>query len=414
MKKGCLGCLGCGGVIVIGFAILIITAYNYLGTAVKEVAEEMVPQITQTDFKIENLDLALLSGQVKLDGLELANTKGFKEKNVFEIKEFNINLGVTSLLSDTIILEEFVFDGLHINFELLEDLSTTNIVELKKNIDRSTGNYDETGEKYKKEVDEVVKLANPAGGLTDLIKKFDAKDINKALDQIDKGLSSETPEIPEEKKIGKKLIIKRFYIGGGKITAYLPYLKKPVTFEMETIELLNLGENTEDASETIYLLVKAVTETANKSIKKYLKKEFLKDIKKSIDKDLIKAKGIDLLDKYSDGKAGKLAKEVDVYENLSKPEKKKMVEEKSLEVIEEYTTKETKEIAEEAIKFDKLSDSEKEKEVEEKTVELIEKVLPKEIEKEKIENIFKKIKDSKKKSKEEKIEDGVNLLKSFF
>ena len=82
--------------------------------------------------------LSLLGGSAGVSAMEIGNPPGFKTKNCFSVGHVQIGASPTSLLSDTIVVNEITIDRPEVTIELVG--TGTNLGALMANLDRKVGN----------------------------------------------------------------------------------------------------------------------------------------------------------------------------------------------------------------------------------------------------------------------------------
>lgn len=110
-----------------------------IGRIVKAGAEGFLPQITGTKVSLESAGFSLLSGRVNIKNFIIYNPEGYKSEYAFKLGRLKIDLDLWSLFSDKIVVDEFLVDEMNVCYE--QGLSSCNIYEIKKNIDK----YSKTG-----------------------------------------------------------------------------------------------------------------------------------------------------------------------------------------------------------------------------------------------------------------------------
>lgn len=171
MKKKWLIAAGVLLAIVIIAAIALVMRLDELIT---KAVNTYGPEITGTEVRVENVRVSFLSGKAAIENFTLGNPKGFRSPRAMKVASASVNLELTSLMSDTIVIGRL---------EIVEPDIT-----------------------YEKR------------GGTDNFKL-----IAKHAEQKAK----EAGLVPEEtggKKPGKKLLVRDFVVNGGRVTLYTPDL----------------------------------------------------------------------------------------------------------------------------------------------------------------------------------------------
>ncbi|MBE6452068.1 MAG: AsmA family protein [Alphaproteobacteria bacterium] len=131
MKKRIL--LGFLGILVIG----LILAGIFLENIVKSAVYKFGSQITGTEVTLNGFNLSPLSGEVAIKGLSVANPEKYKSKDILTLGGVAVKVNLSSLLSDTVIIEYITVDKPVITYEMLS-LTQNNIKQLQANISKNT------------------------------------------------------------------------------------------------------------------------------------------------------------------------------------------------------------------------------------------------------------------------------------
>ena len=98
--------------LVLFILILVWALPLWIGPVVTTVANKVVPGKIGTDFNLSEFGFNQYSGKVHVGGLTIANPEGFSKENCVDLTDLNVNVAMTTLLSDKIHVEEVVLDGL--------------------------------------------------------------------------------------------------------------------------------------------------------------------------------------------------------------------------------------------------------------------------------------------------------------
>ena len=87
--------------ITLGILLLIIVAlYIWAGQLVKLGTEKFLPPIVGVPVKVNSVSLSLFEGEFKINGLTIANPKGYGNSPAFSVKKVRVELDMQSLFSD--------------------------------------------------------------------------------------------------------------------------------------------------------------------------------------------------------------------------------------------------------------------------------------------------------------------------
>jgi uncharacterized protein involved in outer membrane biogenesis len=217
-------------VIIIGFLVF---GISNLGPIIKKGVNTYGSEITKTEVRLGDVDVALLSGRAGLKDLFLGNPKGFTSSKAISVDSVLVDVDEKSLAGDTIVIDKIEVVSPEITFEKVR--GTDNFQAILRNVKDATGQS---------------------------------------------GSSKKTPATEQEKGPGKNLLIKDFLLTGGNVTLTESMLAgKTFTVALPEIHLTNVGNNGKGAppAETIgeilaalytHITSPAVTEALNQEIKK--------------------------------------------------------------------------------------------------------------------------------------------------
>ena len=114
MKKAIKIVLGTIVALVAIVLILVLALPLWIGPVATGVANSVVPGITGTDFKLGLFALNPYSGVLQVGELDLSNPTNYQEKTAVKLDNFKADLGMCSLASDVIHVEEITLDGLYV------------------------------------------------------------------------------------------------------------------------------------------------------------------------------------------------------------------------------------------------------------------------------------------------------------
>jgi len=91
-----------------GVVVLLLALPLWIGPVVKGVANAVVPNITGTDFHLGEFGLNPYTGTLHVGDMQLANPTNFSDKNAVDLKAFDVDFAMTSLLFGKKYRVEFV------------------------------------------------------------------------------------------------------------------------------------------------------------------------------------------------------------------------------------------------------------------------------------------------------------------
>ncbi|MBI3506842.1 MAG: AsmA family protein [Proteobacteria bacterium] len=133
--KGALKAIGIGAlVLVIGAAAVV---HFYLDHLVKAAAERIVPPMIQAPFTLGAVSLSPFSGKGTLKNIEIGSPKGFKAPHFAKIGRVSVNIELSSLLSDAIVVKSVEVESPDIIYET--GFGGSNVAKIQHNVESATG-----------------------------------------------------------------------------------------------------------------------------------------------------------------------------------------------------------------------------------------------------------------------------------
>ena len=114
MKKAVKIIVGAVIAIVALVIILVLALPLWIGPVATGVANAVAPKITGTGFNLAHFGLNPYSGVLTVGGLDLSNPPKYEEKTAVKLDNFKVDLGMTTLCSDVIHVEDVALDGLYV------------------------------------------------------------------------------------------------------------------------------------------------------------------------------------------------------------------------------------------------------------------------------------------------------------
>jgi uncharacterized protein involved in outer membrane biogenesis len=244
-----------------------------MGVVVKKARTTMMPKILGVPVSMKTCDLSLLGGGVLIEDLVIGNPKGFKQPHSFKLSKMDIKLDVFSLLSDKVIVDKIIIDGMNMTHEGITD---SNLLKIKSNIkcyiDARRGTTSTTPS-------EVTDSTEP---------------------------KQSTPST-SQKGFDKKIVIKVIKLKNISVAMYSDLTEKSLaTVKLGDIEIDNVGTGNgknETLADVLYdILPTILTQIAKTDINVDGAKEVIKDLKKKYNKETLKNidekdidKGVDAL-----------------------------------------------------------------------------------------------------------------------
>ena len=119
-----------------GIIVLLLIFMLSIGFIVKGGIKMVLPKITGTPCDIGFCIFNPFAGSVSLNNFQIGNPEGYAKKNAFKLGNLVVDIGLSSLMSDKIVIEEITIDGMIVDFEA--KLTETNLTVIKGNVDKFT------------------------------------------------------------------------------------------------------------------------------------------------------------------------------------------------------------------------------------------------------------------------------------
>lgn len=176
-------------IVIVGGALVMVVAgalvwyvFSNLDAIVKRTVERVGSETTGTAVTLDGVRISLRSTEGALDGLRIANPDGFRSINAFEFDEILMNLDVSSLRSDEIVVREVHVQGARLTFEQQGDRN--NLRTLLDNVERAAEEESSGGDAAEDETRMVIEEFVLSRSAVTLIH-----------DRLEEDLSFELPEI---------------------------------------------------------------------------------------------------------------------------------------------------------------------------------------------------------------------------
>ena len=128
---------------VVGIAIWQIFAN--LDKIVASVIENVGTEVLQTPVKVKTVNLDLKAGKVGISGMTVKNLAGYSDPLVFSMDDIAVDLDVSSLGKNPLVIEEILIRQPKVFAEVNSD-GVSNLQALSKNLESSSGSKDKKPE----------------------------------------------------------------------------------------------------------------------------------------------------------------------------------------------------------------------------------------------------------------------------
>ena len=217
-------------VIIVLVIVALLLLPIWFGPVVKTVANSAVPGIVKTDFHMGHLHLNPYTARFELGDMQLSNPQGYSEKYAVTLGDIIFDAETLSLATDVIHIEEITVKDIFVSVVSGGENNVGNFKQIQYNVAGGKEKY----EAAQAEKEEKAKLE-------ELQVKETAQEKRE-----------EEPQVSEEEKPAKKVIIDKLHISGLKIQlGFLP-ISVPVTIELADIGRKSGGATLEEAWQQIW------------------------------------------------------------------------------------------------------------------------------------------------------------------
>ena len=190
-------------VVFLSIAFLFLDFLSYrVDKIVKNLIIDQGTQALGQQISVGKIDTSILGSSIKISNVEIKNLDGFKNKNIIQIKNINVNFAFTSLFKDTIVINDINIDGATLYYEVLIN---------------------------NKEVKDNVSLFKPA-------LKNSASSSSKEIEA-----SKELEPKNQSKKKNKDFLINQLTINNTKINAFSEFLDINKDINLNKMSFNNVG-----------------------------------------------------------------------------------------------------------------------------------------------------------------------------
>lgn len=212
MKKILIGL----GVLVVLVAVGVFFFLGQLNDIVRAAVEKVGSDMTQTNVELNEVDIELASGKGALRGFKVTNPNGFSKEDAFKFDEVTVEIDLTTIQSDPVVIKELVIQSPEIFYEFLES-GNSNLQTLNDTV-QSRAKKPESSESSGSE--------------------------------------------------GPRIVIENLYLRDGTVAVRAPLLNEKLSVPMPDIHLTDIGKNGKGAtaSEIADQTMQAVLDGAKKAV----------------------------------------------------------------------------------------------------------------------------------------------------
>lgn len=129
-------------VVIILIAILLLAFEMFGEGIIKSGVEKAGEKALKVKVEVDDLDLAIYSGKVKIEGLNIKNPEGYENKSLLELGSGKVETSMKSLFSDPVEIASIVLDEITLTIE--QKGLTNNLQEVLNNLPKSDAPQAET------------------------------------------------------------------------------------------------------------------------------------------------------------------------------------------------------------------------------------------------------------------------------
>ena len=118
--------------------IVIIALPLWDNIVIRPIANQLVPALTKTDFRIGALHINEFNGRITVEDLHLANPPEYEQKTAFSLGRLFFDLDMSTALSDVVVVEQLQIKDVFVSY-VNDDKGINNFDQLLSNVN---GGYD--------------------------------------------------------------------------------------------------------------------------------------------------------------------------------------------------------------------------------------------------------------------------------
>jgi len=109
-------------ILAVGGAVL------FLDEIVKTAVNNVAPKVTKTQVSVDSVSLGLFSGDFTISGVDVANPKGFSDASVFVLSKVAVDVQMSTLMKDVVVINKIEVDGAEFFYELKSGKSNVSVL----------------------------------------------------------------------------------------------------------------------------------------------------------------------------------------------------------------------------------------------------------------------------------------------
>ena len=218
-------------VVIVALVVVALLALPlWFGPVVKTAANAAVPKVVKTDFHLGHLHLNPYTARFELRDMQLSNPAGYPEKYAVTLGDITFDAETLSLATDVIHIEEITVKDIFVSVVSGGENKVGNFKQIQYNVAGGKEKY----EAAQAEKEEKAKL-----------EELQAKETAQEKREPE-------PQVAEEEKPAKKVIIDKLHISGLKVQLGFMPLSIPATIELKDIGRKTGGATLEEAWQQIW------------------------------------------------------------------------------------------------------------------------------------------------------------------
>ncbi len=109
----------------------------FLGNVIETGAEMIGPKLTLTSVEIEDVNISMFAGSAEIKGFVVGNPEGFNMPYSAKMGHVKFDVGIVSLFSDPVVVDEMLIDGPEFTYEV--SMKGSNIAKILENLEPLIG-----------------------------------------------------------------------------------------------------------------------------------------------------------------------------------------------------------------------------------------------------------------------------------
>ena len=136
-------------VIIVLVVSIVVLIHLFGNSALKAGIETAASKTLDVRVSIDDMDFSILGGRVGFQNLVVDNPPGYEHDKLLEVGNARIAVSIGSLLKDTVIIKEIMFDGVNVVIEQ-KGITSNNLQDIIKALPKSEAEPEDATEKPEK------------------------------------------------------------------------------------------------------------------------------------------------------------------------------------------------------------------------------------------------------------------------